>query len=97
MKSPKEAQIKSTLICSMTSRAFFVRVTPNFVIACAIAAYFSVSAPLSRHLWRLSRHFAHYGRSSPLTMYKLLKANSTLSWAAFLHSPSLSFCAASPN
>jgi beta-glucosidase-like glycosyl hydrolase len=31
-------------------------------------------------LWRFSRHLALYGRSSPLTMYKLLKANKTLSW-----------------
>ena len=38
-------------------------------------------------VWRLSRRFAHYGRSSPLTMYKLLKANSTLSWASFLARP----------
>ena len=36
---------------------------------------------------RFLRHLAHYGRSSPLTMYKLLKANSTLSWASFLAKP----------
>jgi len=97
MKRPKEAQIKSTLICSMTSRAFFVRVKPNFAIACAVGAYFSFLFLFQGIFWRLSRHFIHDGRSSSLTMYKLRKANSTFSWAAFLASPSLSFCAASPD
>ena len=37
--------------------------------------------------WRFSHRFTHYGRSSPLTMYKLLSANSTLSCASFLARP----------
>jgi hypothetical protein len=85
---PRETRIKSTLTIPAAQRVFFCSRCAKFLrLILQARPIFQLLRLFGGISWRFLRHLAHYGRSSPLTMYKLLKANNTLSWASFLAKP----------